>query len=148
MWGSDNGDQQAWQHNDETGQRLRLRNNTNFLNSIWFTQTSFTPKIYDSHGCEHLQSCVSTSENKLKSDTDTARATFLRHRSLDIIETPPAKSTKRQMPSVFSDKNGALMTTSPTTMHTESLKTKKEKRKKKKHSRPHCPQVSHFFSER
>jgi hypothetical protein len=28
---------------------------------------------------------------QLKSDTDTARATFLRHRSLDIIETPPAK---------------------------------------------------------
>ncbi len=31
------------------------------------------------------------------------------------------------MPSVLSDKNGALMTTSPTTMHTESLKTKKKK---------------------
>lgn len=30
-------------------------------------------------------------ERKLKSDTDTARATILRHRSLDIIETPPAK---------------------------------------------------------
>lgn len=38
------------------------------------------------------------------------------------------------MPSVLGDKNGALTTTSPTMMHTESLKTKK-----KKHSRPHCP---------
>lgn len=54
------------------------------------------------------QSCVSTNENKLKSDTDTARATFLRHRSLDIIETPPAKSTKRQMPSVLSDRRWRL----------------------------------------
>lgn len=30
------------------------------------------------------------------------------------------------MPSVLSDKNGAWMTTSPTTMHTESLKTKRK----------------------
>lgn len=30
------------------------------------------------------------------------------------------------MPSVLSDKNGALMTTSPTTTHTESLKNKKQ----------------------
>lgn len=55
------------------------------------------------------------------------------------------------MPSVLSDKNGALMTTSPTTMHTESLKNKqkrREKKQQKKRSRPHCPQVSHFFSER
>lgn len=32
------------------------------------------------------------------------------------------------MPSVLSDKNGASMTTSPTTMHTESLKTKKKRK--------------------
>lgn len=75
-----------------------------------------------------LWSCVSSNENKLKTDTDTARATFLRHRSLDIIETPPAKSTKQQMPSVLSDKNGAFMTTSPTMMHTESLKARKKKK--------------------
>lgn len=49
------------------------------------------------------------------------------------------------MPSVFSDKNGALMTTSPTTMHTESLKTKKEKRKKKNIPAPIVPKCLIFL---
>lgn len=30
IWGSENGDQQAWQHNEGVGQRQYLRNNTDF----------------------------------------------------------------------------------------------------------------------
>lgn len=51
------------------------------------------------------------------------------------------------MPGVLSDKNGALMTTSPTTMHTEKFPNKtKQKETKEKHSRPHLsPSVSFFL---
>lgn len=45
---------------------------------------------------------ILTNENELQS-TLTLQGQILRHISLDIIETPPAKSTKQQMPSVLSD---------------------------------------------
>lgn len=48
------------------------------------------------------------------------------------------------MPSVLSDKKWCL----DDNLSDNNAHRKSKKNKEKKQSRPHCPQVSHFFSER